>query len=132
MDRAERNEIPGRKHSPCETAERAAQEAYLTGGYAINWCVWMGMSLLGIALANFIPTQWGLGFAGVLSLVAVTCSMATTPLRVLAVLIACATAVAAFALPFKLNIVAAIGAAVLLCFCLEKQFGLNPEAEDAR
>ncbi|MDI3382018.1 AzlC family ABC transporter permease [Xenophilus aerolatus] len=115
-----------------DPVQRAAEEAYLVGGYAINWCVWMGMSLLGIALANFIPTQWGLGFAGVLSLVAVTCSMATTPLRVLAVLIAAATAVAAFALPFKLNIVAAIGAAVLLCFLLEKQLGLNPDVEDER
>jgi predicted anti-sigma-YlaC factor YlaD len=52
--------------------------------------------------------------------------MATTPLRVLAALIAGATAVAAYALPLKLNIVVAIGVAVLLCFWLEKQFGLDP------
>jgi len=90
----------------------------------------MGMSLLGIALANFIPQSWGLGFAGVLSLVAIVCSMATTRLRVLAALVASATAVAAYALPLKLNIVVAIGAAVLLCFWLEKRFGLDPDAED--
>jgi predicted branched-subunit amino acid permease len=88
------------------------------------------MSLLGIALANMIPQTWGLGFAGVLSLVAIVCSMATTRLRILAALIAGATAVAAFALPLKLNIVAGIGVAVLLCFWLEKQFGLDPDAED--
>ena len=46
------------------------------------------MSMLGVALANFIPQNWGLGFAGVLSLVAIVCSMATTRLRVLAALIA--------------------------------------------
>jgi len=113
-------------------SQQDEQEAYLVGGYATTWCAWMGMSLLGIALANFIPTQWGLGFAGVLSLVAVTCSMASTPLRLLAVLIACVTAVAAFALPFKLNIVAAIGAAVLVCFTLERQFGVDADAEDDR
>jgi fatty acid desaturase len=56
--------------------------------------------------------------------------MATTRLRILAALIAGATAVAAYALPLKLNIVAAIGVAVLLCFWLEKQFGLDPAAED--
>jgi len=112
--------------------QRAAQEAYLVGGYSINWCTWMGMSLVGIALANFIPTHWGLGFAGVLSLVAIVCSMATTPLRILAALIAAATAVAAYALPLRLNIVAGIGVAVLLCFWLEKHAGLDADAEDAK
>ncbi|WP_198084020.1 AzlC family ABC transporter permease [Variovorax sp. E3] len=115
---------------PLTIAEQESQEAYLTGNYFVTWCAWMGMSLLGIALANFIPQSWGLGFAGVLSLVAIVCSMATTRLRVLAALIAGATAVAAYALPLKLNIVVAIGVAVLLCFWLEKQFGLDPTAED--
>ena len=115
---------------PLTIAEQEAQEAYLTGNYFVTWCAWMGMSLLGVALANFIPQKWGLGFAGVLSLVAIVCSMATTRLRVLAALIAGATAVAAYALPLKLNIVVAIGVAVLLCFWLEKQFGLDPTAED--
>ena len=41
-----------------------------------------------------------------------------------------ATAVAAYALPLKLNIVAGIAVAVLLCFWLERQFGLDPSAED--
>ncbi|MDM0014088.1 AzlC family ABC transporter permease [Variovorax sp. J22P168] len=117
---------------PATRAEEQAQEAYLTGNYFVTWVAWMGLSLLGIALANLIPQSWGLGFAGVLSLVAVVCSMATTRLRMLAVLIASATAVAAYALPLKLNIVTAIGAAVLLCFWLEKQFGLDPTAEDDR
>jgi predicted branched-subunit amino acid permease len=113
-----------------DAATRIAQEAYLAGGYCITWSTWMGLSLLGVALAHVIPLAWGLGFAGVLSLVGILCSMATTRLRALAVLIAGATAVAAAALPFKLNIVAGIGVAVLLCFWLEKQLGLAPEAQD--
>ena len=116
--------------APRNRAEEQAQEAYLTGNYCVTWCAWMGMSLLGILLANMIPQSWGLGFAGVLSLVAIVCSMATTRLRLLAVLIASVTAVAAYALPLKLNIVVAIGVAVLACFWLEKQFGLDVEAED--
>jgi predicted branched-subunit amino acid permease len=111
-------------------AQRRGQEAYLTGGYCVTWLAWMGMSLLGIALGNLIPQSWGLGFAGVLSLVGILCSMATSRLRVLAALIAGATAVAAYALPLKLNIVVAIGAAVLLCFWIEKGFVPNPAAED--
>lgn len=118
---------------PPETeAEKRAQEAYLTGNYCVTWGAWMGLSLLGIGLANMIPQSWGLGFAGVLSLVAIVCSMASTRLRVLAVVVAGATAVAAYALPLKLNIVAGIGVAVLLCFWLERQFGLDPDAEDQK
>ena len=109
---------------------RDEQEAYLVGGYTINWCTWMSMSLVGIALANFIPTAWGLGFAGVLSLVGILCSMTTTRLRALAALIAAATAVAAYALPLKLNIVVAIGAAVLLCFWLEKLTGGKADEDE--
>jgi predicted branched-subunit amino acid permease len=115
---------------PVHRDEERAQEAYLTGGYFITWTAWMGMSTVGIALANLIPQAWGLGFAGVLSLVGILCSMATTRLRVLSALIAGATAVAAYALPLKLNIVTGIGVAVLLCFWLEKQFVRDPTEAD--
>ncbi len=111
-------------------AEKLAQEAYLAGNTFVSWISWIVMSLLGIGLANLIPPGWGLGFAGVLSLVAIMCAMASTRLRVLAGVIGGVTAVAAYALPLKLNIVAGIGVAVLLCFWLEKQFGLDPDAED--
>ncbi|RYY73897.1 MAG: branched-chain amino acid ABC transporter permease, partial [Comamonadaceae bacterium] len=66
-----------------------------------------------------IPASWGLGFAGVLCLVGILCSLATTRLRVLAAVIAGVAAVVAYALPLKLNIVAAIAIAVLACFWLE-------------
>jgi predicted branched-subunit amino acid permease len=116
---------------PANREEERAQEGFLTGGYFITWSAWMSMSTVGIALANLIPQTWGLGFAGVLSLVGILGSMATTRLRVLSALIAGATAVAAYALPLKLNIVTGIGVAVLLCFWLEKQFVRNPAEVDA-
>jgi predicted branched-subunit amino acid permease len=115
---------------PADREEERAQEGFLTGGYFITWSAWMSMSTVGIALANLIPQTWGLGFAGVLSLVGILGSMATTRLRVLSALIAGATAVAAYALPLKLNIVTGIGVAVLLCFWLEKQFVRNPAEAD--
>jgi predicted branched-subunit amino acid permease len=99
--------------------ERDAQEAFLAGNYCMTWFAWTGASLAGVALGNLIPSAWGLGFAGVLCLVGILCSLANTPLRVLAAAIAGAAAVAAYALPLKLNIVAAIAVAVLACFWLE-------------
>lgn len=105
---------------PAQDVEgRAAQQAYLAGNYCVTWVAWTGASLLGVALGNLIPTAWGLGFAGVLCLVGILCSLANTPLRVLAAAVAGAAAVAAYALPLKLNIVAAIAVAVLACFWLE-------------
>lgn len=105
---------------PAEDADgRLAQEAYLAGNYFMTWISWMAASLLGIALGNLIPSEWGLGFAGVLCLVGVLCSLLNTRLRAVAAVVAGATAVAAFALPLKLNIVAAIAIAVLACFWLE-------------
>ncbi len=103
-----------------DPAGRAAQVAYLAGGCVITWGSWQAASLLGIALANVVPTHWGLGFAGILALVGVACSLATTHMRRISALVAGAAAVAAFALPFKLNIVVAIAAAVALCLLMDK------------
>lgn len=102
-----------------DAAGRAAQESFLAGNYFVTWVAWTFASLLGVALGNLIPTSWGLGFAGVLCLVGILCSLANTRLRVLAAVVAGAAAVAAYALPLKLNIVAAIAVAVLACFWLE-------------
>lgn len=106
-------------HTPA--SELLAQQAYLAGNTGINWVSWMGASLLGIALANVIPTEWGLGFAGILALLGVMLSLASSPLRVVAMALSGAAAVAAWALPLKLNIVVAIGVAVGLSLLLDRQ-----------
>jgi predicted branched-subunit amino acid permease len=106
-------------------AELTEQEAYLSGNYFITWSSWMLSSVAGIALANLIPSAWGLGFAGVLCLVGILCSLANTPLRLLSAILAGAAAVAAYALPLKLNIVVAIVVAVLCSFWLEKKAPLS-------
>lgn len=97
-----------------------AQEAFLAGNCVINWSTWVGSGLLGIALANRIPVTWGLSFAAILALTGVLCSLTTTKLRAVSLGVAGAAAVAAFALPFKLNILVAIAAAVSVCLLLEK------------
>lgn len=110
-----------RYHQPPQSAEeKQAQLAYLLGGCTANWSSWQLASLLGIALAHSVPPHWGLGFAGILALLGVACSLASTHLRVVSAGVAGAAAVAAFALPFKLNIVVAIAAAVALSLLLEK------------
>jgi predicted branched-subunit amino acid permease len=75
-----------------------------------------------MALANAIPVSWGLGFAGILALLGILSSLATTRLRVLAAAVAGCVAVATLALPLKLNIIVAIVLAVAVCLLLEKPF----------
>lgn len=107
---------------PARDAEgRLAQEAYLAGNYFLTWCAWTGASLAGIAVGNLVPADWGLGFAGVLCLVGIVCSLANTPMRVFAALVAGAAAIATYALPLKLNVVAAIAIAVLACMAVESR-----------
>lgn len=103
-----------------DVAALRAQEAYLAGNCAVTWISWVVPSLLGIALANAIPLRWGLGFAGILALLGILCSLASSRLRVVSAGVAGAAAVAAFALPLKLNILVAIAAAVAVCLLLEK------------
>ena len=75
------------------TAQRAGG---LSGGQLLRQLDQLdGPSLVGVALANFIPTAWGLGFAGILCLIGILCSLANTPLRILAGVVAGAAAVAA-------------------------------------
>ncbi len=100
---------------------RRTQEAFLRGANALGWVCWMVPSLLGVLLASRIPAQWGLGFAGILALLGILCSLATQWMRALACAVAGVAAVAAYALPFRLNIVFAIAIAVLACLLLERQ-----------
>jgi predicted branched-subunit amino acid permease len=107
-------------HHGGDTAQLRAQQAYLAGNCGVNWVAWVGCSVLGVALANAVPTSWGLGFAGILALLGILCSLASSRLRLVSAGVAGAAAVVAFALPFKLNILVGIAAAVALCLTMER------------
>ena len=98
------------------------QLPYFWGSAAWNWLSWQGASLLGIVLADRVPTEWGLGFAGVLALLGITYSLLSDKKTWIAAGVAAFVAVAAFALPLKLNIVAAIAAGVAIGLLLDRAF----------
>ena len=95
-----------------EPRDDEGQIEYYLGGAAVNWAAWQMPAVVGIVLAAVIPTEWGLGFAGVLALLGLTCSLLSDRATTLAAVVAAAAAVAAFSLPFKLHIVVAVAAAV--------------------
>jgi predicted branched-subunit amino acid permease len=88
------------------------QLSYFWGGAVTNWLAWQGASVVGILAADHIPTAWGLGFAGTLALLGLTCSLLGDRSTWIAAAVAGCAAVAAYALPLKLNILVAIAAAV--------------------
>ena len=98
------------------------QLPYYWGSAAWNWLSWQGASLLGIVLADRVPTEWGLGFAGVLALLGITYSLLSDKKTWIAAGVAAFVAVVAFALPLKLNIVAGIAAAVAVGLVLDRSF----------
>lgn len=102
-----------------EPREGEGQVAYFLGGTAVNWCSWQSSTVLGILCADVIPTHWGLGFAGSLALLGLTCSLLSDRATWVAALVASGAAVAAFSLPLRLNIVVAIVAAVVAGLLME-------------
>lgn len=97
-----------------EPRRAEGQLEYFAGTNVLTWFAWQLPSVAGILLADVVPTQWGLGFAGVLALLGLTYSMLSDRATTWAAVVAAAAAVVAYALPLKLNIVVAIAIAVCL------------------
>ena len=98
----------------------AGQVPYFVGGAAAIWSIWQSTSLLGIFLADAIPVQWGLGFAGTLAMLGLTYGLLSDRSTWVAAVVAGTAAVASFALPLKLNILVAIAAAVAAGLLIER------------
>ena len=89
-------------------------EEYFLGGSLVTFVVWQASIITGIVAGDGIPASWGLGFAGTMALLALTCTQLRSPVTWVAAVVAGCAAVAAYALPLKLNILVAIAAAVAL------------------
>jgi predicted branched-subunit amino acid permease len=104
------------------------QLPYLLGSIAWSWLSWQVPALIGIALGDRVPTEWELGFAGVLALLGLAYSTLSGRNSWIAGLVAAAAAVAAFSLPLKLNVVVAIAAGVAVGVLLDRGWPVTAEA----
>jgi predicted branched-subunit amino acid permease len=89
-----------------------AYEHYFLGSAFVTFCAWQTSITTGILAGHVIPPAWGLGFAGTMALLALTCTQLRDRASWAAATVAACAAIAAYALPLKLNIVVAIAAAV--------------------
>ena len=85
-----------------------------------NWFVWQVGSISGILMASQIPNSWGLEFAGAIALLAIIVPMLDRASARWAALTATVVAVATYGIPFRLNIVFAIGAALIVGMMADK------------
>jgi predicted branched-subunit amino acid permease len=97
--------FPEPKHEP-------GQEDYFWGASVINWGAWQVAVVVGIVAGHSVPLEWGLGFAGTMALLALTCAQLRNRSTWVAALVAACAAIAAYGLPLRLNIVVAISAAI--------------------
>ncbi len=95
------------------------QVPYFWGAAMVNWLAWQIPSVAGILLANAVPVEWGLGFAGVRAILGVLLSLLVDRATWVATGVAATAAVAAWALPLKLNILVAVLAAVAAGLVME-------------
>lgn len=85
---------------------------FFWGLASFNWLIWQVSSIFGIFLALQIPDSWNLAFAGTLALMVISMPMIDHGEARFAALAAALVAVLTWNLPFKLNIVCAVSAAI--------------------
>lgn len=98
--------------SPPASPRHPAPLAYFMGGALVNWAGWCVAALLGVVGASWIPTRWGLQFAGALALLALLVNLSRDRRTFSSAVVAGAAATALYSLPFKLYIVAAVAVGV--------------------
>ena len=92
---------------PSEAPARG-KVSYLKGLLIPNWAAWQIGSIAGVFLGSAVPAEWGLGFAGTLAILCIMVPLTVNKAALCGVLVAAATAVLAYELPYKLGLLAAV------------------------
>lgn len=95
-------------NTPDEERGSLEQVWFFLGMAAGNWIAWQSMSVLGILLAAQVPGAWGLEFASILALIALTLPMIASRPALVGAMTAGVVAVLGASLPLKLGLVAAV------------------------
>ena len=85
-----------------------------------GWLTWQSSSLIGIALGALVPSEWGLDFAAVLALMAITIPLANSRPMLVSMLAAGLTAWVAQPLPLRLGLLAAVVVGIVAGIWAEK------------
>jgi len=103
-----------------DEAPATGKLSYLKGLTYPNWASWQIGSIAGIFLGAAVPAEWGLGFAGTLAIVCIMVPMVASRPALCGVIVAGAVAVAAYGLPYKLGLLAAVLVGMLTAMAVEE------------
>lgn len=93
---------------PPEERSTPREISFLVGVTSSTWFTWQVASILGVLLAAQIPGTWGLEFAAIVALIALTLPMVTSKPAVVGAVAAAITAVLTASFPLKLGLVVAV------------------------
>ena len=126
-----RKDSRSRKGQPGDATERGNPEqwGFFFGGAMLNWVSWQASSVVGILLGGLAPTQWGLGLAAVLALVAVLTPMVVRLPAVLGVVVTAALAVATVRVPLRLGLLMSVLAGVTVAVVAETKLPVRERRE---
>jgi predicted branched-subunit amino acid permease len=92
---------------------------YLLGSGLALWTTWQASTALGIFLREIVPASWSLDFTLALTFIALVVPMLKDRANLAAALTAGVTAVLAFNMPYKLGLMAAALAGILIGLLVE-------------
>jgi len=95
------------------------RDAWLFGVTSMNWLIWQVGSIAGIVGGAFIPTRWGLQFAGTLALLPLIIPSVRSWAGATGALVAGGVSLAANALPYKLGLLVGVVAGLAVATVLD-------------
>ena len=102
------------------TEPAVGKVSYLKGLLDPNWGAWHIGSIIGICLGSQVPTHWGLGFAGTLAIICVTVPLVVGRAAIAGVIVAGVVALWGYDLPYKLGLLAAVIAGMIVALLVEE------------
>jgi predicted branched-subunit amino acid permease len=106
----------------------AHRDAWLFGMSFSNWIAWQTASVVGIVAASFIPTDWGLQFAGTLALVALVVPLCRERPGAAGALAAGVVALLGHAWPFRAGLLAGVVSGIIVATLVDERTP-DPEPE---
>ena len=107
--------------SPENPQGSQVQLLYFMGMVLAHWFFWQVGALIAIFGGSYIPSSWGLGFAGPLALIALIIPAIKHKTAVISALTAAVTCVLTINLPYRLTIVCSVIAGVMAAVLVDKQ-----------
>jgi predicted branched-subunit amino acid permease len=101
------------RNEPTAARGTTDQVWFFLGIAAGNWLAWQSLSIVGIFVGAQVPGAWGLDYAAILALVALTVPMVASRPALVGAATSGVVAVAAAGLPLKLGLVVAVLAGIV-------------------